>query len=155
MMRDPHDYLWLEEAIIQRVRALMPELKLVAGAGSLAQIKDSAQIAPAVHVLYAGDVIGSSDKPRPGNGRVGLVTQSWAVVLVTGFGDRKGTGTGAREKAGPLIGKLLGALSGFMPEGAHVPFVRQAGRVQPSYEQNFFYMPLVFETSFFFQGGKQ
>jgi len=143
------DYLWLEDVLIERVKSVLPELKLVGPAASLIRAKDGAQVSPAAYVIYLGDEVGGTrGNPSPTRGEMQFVTQLWAVALMVAYGDRKGDGAGARNLAGPLASRILTSVSGWQPQGCQFPLKRRNG-ARPEYEGNFMVLPLVFETGFF------
>jgi len=145
-----HDYFWLEEPLIARIKAGMPELKKVGGAASLAFVKDEGQVTPSCHVLYMGDRVTPTKHPRGGNGKADFITQTWAAVLSVSFGDRKGDGSGARSKAGVLAARLLALISGWQPHELATPLLRVSGMSRPTYEDNCLIAPFLFEIGFVF-----
>jgi hypothetical protein len=97
-----------------------------------------------------GDRVTPAKNPRGGNGKADFVTQTWAVALSVSFGDRKGDGTGARGKAGPLASRLLSLLSGWQPDERMTPLLRVSGMSRPFYEDNCLVMPFLFEIGSIF-----
>lgn len=82
------------------------------------------------------------------------VTQLWAAVLAIYSADAVGDGSGARLAAGPLLGQLLQALTGWVPRADVGPLTRRQGASEMAYADGYFYYPLVFEAGFVFPRGK-
>lgn len=142
------DYLYLEQLIIDRVRDQVQGLTDVLGIPDLASLDEERQIAPAVYVIYLGDEVGTGVQHQGGRGAIQTVTQNWAVVLTVYYADARGDGHGARREAGPLLGSLLQALSGWVPDGATAPMKRAPQQAPVAYANGYFYYPLVFQASF-------
>ena len=53
------DYLFIEQLLIDRVTAVVPDLKAVLTASDLAAMEEAMQITPAAHVIYLGDETGT------------------------------------------------------------------------------------------------
>lgn len=107
-------FLALGDLIKAQIEAAMPlAFRLVADAADLKGIKDSLQVTPACHIVFAG--------ARPGVSlpRANLVAwdQTWLTVVVTRSARDAKSGAGARSLAGPLLSNLLspGVLSGWTP----------------------------------------
>lgn len=151
---DAFDYLYLEPLIIERVRESVPGLADVAGIPDLASVDEARQVTPAVYVVYLGDDVGGGAQHQGSRGAIQTVTQNWAVVLSVHYADATGSGEGARKEAGPLLGALLQALSGWLPDGATAPMKRAPQQAPVAYANGYFYYPLVFQASFVYPRNK-
>lgn len=141
------DYLVLEDLLVARIKQAMPELKAVMTAMDLAGVQTGRQVEPAAHVIYLGDDIGEGASSQGGTGAAQVVTQQWMVVLVVKFAGTVATGKGNREKAGPLIAKLLKALCGWQPSGAPLTSLRRIQAPKVGYDNGFAYYPYAFKTT--------
>lgn len=97
-------FLALGDLIKAQIEAEMPAaFRLVADAADLKGVKDSLQIAPACHIVFAGA------KPGTALPRANLVAwdQTWLTVVVTRSAKDAKSGAGARALAGPLLSALL------------------------------------------------
>jgi len=149
-MAEPFDYLFLEPLLIERVRAEVAGLALVGGVPDLASVAERQQLSPAVYLIYLGDELGTGPKAQGGLGQVQTVSQLWAAVLALYCADPNGEGSGARREAGPLLGQLLNALTGWTARADVTPLTRRQGPSEVAYADGYFYYPLVFQTSFVF-----
>lgn len=145
------DYLFLEEVFIQRIRDKVTGLLFVGGIPDVQVLEDQQQYSPAVYVIYLGDAIGTGAASRGGPGsRVQKVEQHWAFVLALTAADATGTGEQARRQAGPLLGQLIEAITGWQPTPDTAALQRAARQAPVSYSDGYFYYPLVFTTTFMF-----
>lgn len=149
-MAEPFDYLFLEPLLVERVRAEVPGLARVGGVPDLAAVADRQQASPAVYLIYLGDELAAGPQAQGGQGRVQTVKQLWAAVLALYCADASGEGEGARREAGPLLGQLLQALTGWTPRADVTPLTRRQGPAEMAYADGYFYYPLVFQASFVF-----
>ncbi|HBO1061283.1 hypothetical protein IPC1288_05375 [Pseudomonas aeruginosa] len=147
---DPFDYLFLETLLVERIRAEVPGLQDVSGVPDLATLDEQRQGSPCVYVVYLGDEIGTGASHQGGSRAIQTVTQHWAAVLTLYYADAQGDGQGARREAGPLLGRLLKALTGWVPDQGVTPLARSPQASPVSYSNGFFYFPLVFTANFVF-----
>lgn len=139
------DYFEAEKALVARIKEQMPELKEVYTPFSLSDMVESSQASPAVHIIYAGDNVKSSEA---GQGSAKMIGQKWMVVLaVRNANSQLQKTTEIRNLAGELIPKLLGSLQGWKPTPASRPLVRIAGSPPPGYSSAFAYFPFMFEST--------
>lgn len=113
-------FLSLGDLIKTQIEAGMPDaFRLVADAADLKGVKDSMQIAPACHIVFAGAKPGAS---LPNANRVAW-DQTWLTVVVTRSAKDAKSGAGARALAGPLLSQLLspGVLSGWRADQSVLP----------------------------------
>lgn len=140
---DDFDHLCLEDALISRLRDLVPELTSVMSEVSVDAAKTRTIATPAALVYWVGDAYERAE--------IGDVCQNveqmWMVELVVRVaGDS--TGKRAREKAGPLIAKTIKALRLWQPFPDYTE-LRLTDRCQPVLEAGgTLYVPLLFSTRF-------
>ncbi len=107
-------FLALGDLIKTQIEAKMPgAFRLVADAADLKGVRDSTQLAPACHIIFAGAKPGAS-LPRS---RAVAWDQTWLTVVVTRSAKDPKSGAGARADAGLLLSALLapGVLAGWQP----------------------------------------
>lgn len=142
------DYLFLEPLLIERIKAQVSGLAEVVAVPDLVSLEEDSQSSPSVYLVYLGDEIGSGAAHQGGLRKIQAVTQNWAAVLHVYYADATGRGEGARLEAGPLLGQLLTALTGWIPDGCSTPLARTPKQAPVTYSNGHFYYPLVFATSF-------
>ncbi|MCP8465193.1 hypothetical protein NK553_14670 [Pseudomonas sp. ZM23] len=153
-MSDPFDYLFLEPLLVERIRAEVPGLASVDGLPDLATLDDQRQATPCVYVIYLGDQIDTGASAQGGSRAVQFVVQHWAAVLTVYYADAQGDGQGARRLAGPLLGRLLKALTGWVPALDVAALARSSQVAQVGYANGYFYFPLVFTARFVYPRSK-
>jgi hypothetical protein len=136
------DYFGAEEAIVERLREAIPELKDVLTPFSIGDMLESSQPSPCIHIIYGGDVLPTVEA---GKGEARAVGQRWLVVLAvrTPKAQLQKT-TEIRKIAGATIPKILQSLQGWKP----VEWMRPLGRVSgpaAGYSSSFAYFPFMFE----------
>ena len=136
------DYFAAEQAIVDKLRGDVPELKEIYTPFSIADMLEASQSSPCVHVIYAGD------KPQAdpaGRGAAGSVNQQWMVVLAVRSAKAQLQQTKEiRGQAGALVPKILGALQGWAPVEWMRPLSRVGGP-PAGYSSSFAYFPFMFE----------
>ncbi|MFW6344763.1 MAG: phage tail terminator protein [Halomonas sp.] len=136
-MAEPVDFLAIEQAIVARLKQRLPELRAVQTAEELAGVQQSAQHAPAAHVLFTGYTPRNTQRDD-----VIQVDQSWTVVLVTQTVQQH---TDARR--GQMMARIIAALHGWKPDQARTPMTLIGAPIPPSYGPGVAYLPVAFETS--------
>ncbi|CAN5754252.1 hypothetical protein BH11PSE12_BH11PSE12_08320 [soil metagenome] len=141
------DYLVLEDLLVTRIKESIPELKAVLTAMDLSTVQEQRQLEPAVHVMYAGDEVGSGSGMQGSTGGAQVAAQIWMVVLVVKFAgaDSVRTGKGQRQKAGRLIARLLQCLCGWQP-AVPMTALRRTNSPKVAYQNGFAYFPFNFKT---------
>lgn len=136
---EPH----LEQLLKTAVAGAIPAVHVLTAA-DLADVKESAQKTPAVHLIYGGygvvEDLGTAWK---------LAHTWYAVVVVRNVATQR-TGKAARQNAGPLVTQVVGALVGANPPGA----TRALKLVSPppaSYNAGHQYIPSAFEVETIFR----
>jgi len=135
------DYLAAEGLIRARLEAGVTGARVLAAA-DLSGIPESAQVTPALHVVYDGDRLGDDG----GRHRGQQVYQRWLVVVAVRNAAGQRSGAGARQAAGPLLSAVLSALLGWSPSPDHQP-MKRIDAPRPAFTPGgFAYFPLAFET---------
>lgn len=147
-MSDSIDYLFLEDLFIERIKEKVSGLKTVEGLPDLQAVDLEVQSAPAVHVIYLGDAILGGPAGQGGAKKVQMVQQFWAVVLSVYSTDPNGRGKTARKAAGPLLGELINALTGWVPAPGTAPLSRAPKQAPVQYNNSLLMFPIVFTTDF-------
>lgn len=148
------DHLALEDLLVSRVRdelaadSLVPE-RNVFTAADLADVEERQQQTPAVHVIYAGDeLVGGGDA----EGGAQVLAQRWyTVVAVRNVRDTRG-GAGVRTVAGPILARLIRALSDWTPGPGYTALIRRQGP-EAAYSAGFAYYPLLWSSNIVTLGG--
>lgn len=136
------NYFGAEAEIVQRLRTSLPELKEVYTPFSLADMLESSQASPAVHVIYGGDRVVNSEVNRGG---MRQVDQQWLVILAIRSAKAQLQQTKEiRVEAGILIPRVLDALQGWAPVEWMRPLSRVGGP-SAGYSSSFAYFPFMFE----------
>lgn len=117
--------------------------KHILSAIDLEGVKQKSQVIPAIHVLYADDVVVTSDKA--GSGRGQTFDQLWNVVVVV-RNVKDSTGESSRAAAGDIIDATLKALQGWTPSNDHTALHRTRSSFRTTYMNGFVYFPLQFST---------
>lgn len=139
------NYLGAESPIIERLKAMVPELgTYVFSTADMDGVTEASQFTPAAHVLYYGDRL-VDGQGRSSTGEVQCVDQVWYVVLVVRNVKDQTTGQAARIEAGPLLLKVLKALQGWAPTKEHGPMKRTNG-ASPGFKAGYIYLPICFTT---------
>lgn len=138
----PANHLFLEAALIDRLREQVPAVRLVAGAASLPALSDKASPSPAAYVVYDGEKVVSTSH----DGRREIVEQRWLIVLVVRHAAQDG-GAALRESAGELLAALLAALSGFTPPPC-TQAIERTSAPKPFYPPGAGWYPLAYLARF-------
>lgn len=138
------DYFEAETAIVARLKEQVTDVpdNHVFTPFGLDGMMENTQPSPALHVIYAGDVVSNDSAGQRSRLMIG---QRWLVVLAVRNpkAQLKDT-TEIRTAAGLIVPKLLNALQGWAP----VEWMRPLGRVggpAAGYSSAFAYFPFMFE----------
>lgn len=137
------DFLALEQELVERLKAKLPQLHAVQVAEELAGVQQSAQHTPAAHVLFGGynpRDVRREDKIQ--------VDQTWIVVLVT-----QTVGRHTDERRGGMLSQILEVLHGWQPSHARSALRLVNSPIPPSYGPGVAYLPVAFETSVIMKTG--
>ena len=140
------NYFAAEQAIVDRLKAEVPGIMKVYTPFDLQGVVESSQASPALHVVYSGDVVGSTNPgPQAGAGAAKVVDQRWLVVLAVRTAAAQLQDTSEiRTKAGVIVPAILGALQGWQPVQWMRPLARVGGPTA-GYSSSFAYFPFLFE----------
>ena len=140
---EPH----LLALIAQAVQGMSPAVHVLTSA-DLADVKESAQKTPAVHLIYGGYRIAED------LGTAWRLAHKWyAVVVVRNVAGAR-SGQAARQDAGPMVARVVGALVGASVPGATRPLTL----VSPppaTYRAGHQYIPSAFEAETIFRKPQQ
>lgn len=118
------DFLAAGPVLVDRLKAELPPTVFVLSAKDLAGVKEAAQQAPAVHVIY------TTFAPKQGAGGAWSgVEQTWLTVVVVRNVSSLAGAEAPMAEAGPLMAGVVGALSMWVPPG-HADF--QGLHLKPS-----------------------
>lgn len=132
----------LVQCIQQAMQGISPAVHVLTAA-ELADVKQSAQTSPAVHVIYGGYRVAED------LATAWRLEHTWYAVVAVRNVAKVGSGQPARQAAGALVAKVIGALAGASMPGA----TRTLSLVTPppaGYIAGFQYVPSAFiaETIF-------
>lgn len=129
------NFFVVRDGIKSRIESEIPEIKKVYFAEDLDGVKETSQVAPAVHLLYAGYTPAQAERARVDI----TLDQTWAVVLVV----RQARG---EYEGGEILDKLVQVLHGFQPDGSVMKLELTSAPFSPSYRPRVAYYPLAFST---------
>ncbi len=136
------DYLAAGALIVARLTTWLPGVSAVRQAAARQAVNESALGAMTVLVVYDGDRLGD----EAGRGRAQIVHQQWLVLLAVRHATQGDGGAAQASLAGPLLSRLLEALSGWAPSAEHRPLTRISAP-RPVHTPGFTYYPLAFECA--------
>lgn len=149
------DYLAAGSLIAARITARVSSIKRVEALGQLYSLLEEEPQAmaqylsgklPAAFVGFDGEAIGDT----AGDNITHVAEQRWLVVLAVGNYRRADTNQGVVDEAGPILARLVEALTGWVPEG-FTELTRQAAP-RPGYLAGVGFFPLVFSTDLYIEG---
>ena len=143
-----NNFLALEPHILARVRealdGMAPAVHVLTES-DLAGVKESAQLVPAVHVIWNGFRLAEA----AASGTKARLEHTWlCVAAVRNLADVRG-GSAARGEAGELLARAGAALMGFKPDGAVTP-LRLAPGPRGWASKGYVYVPLAFTVETLF-----
>lgn len=131
----------LESALIDQLKAVLPEAVSVRRMRDLANVESTLIPAPAVYVIYAGGAVLESRKVDAAAARV---ENRWVIAAVV-----RSMASAAESSAiaalAPIAQDILTALMGWQPPGAAKP-LSLAGLPVPGYGNGYLWLPLEFAT---------
>lgn len=136
---EPH----LEQLLRSAVAGASPAVHVLTAA-DLADVKESAQKSPAVHLIYGGYRIAQDV------GTAWRLVHKWFAVVVVRSAATQRTGKAARQAAGPMVAQVVGALIGANPPGATRPLTLVSPPAA-SYSGGYQYIPSAFEVETIFR----
>lgn len=105
-----NDLLWAEEAILNRLRDQVTQMRTVAGARELKAIPTHARTTPALYLIADGY------QPWQHAGAEQAIEQLWLVVVAIRNLRLAEGGAGERREAGPVLWQSCQALIGWQPD---------------------------------------
>jgi hypothetical protein len=136
------NYLAAEALIIARLQDRLTgeaAVRAVLGAWDMAQIEESTQPTPAVHIYYDRDDV------LAGGGKDIRINQVWTIaVAIRNHSDI--LGIAARQDAGPILSAVHQALQGWKPSAQHGAMNRTNGPPHWLSDSGISYHPLTFTT---------
>lgn len=144
---EANNFLALELSLVERVKqavAGMSPAVHVLTAADLADVKESAQRTPAVHIIYGGYSVAED------LATAWRLAHTWYAVVVVRNVAAQRTGAAARAAAGPLLAQVMGALAGCSLPGA----TRSLAMVTPpraEYRAGVQYLPSAFTAETIFR----
>ena len=133
------DYLEIEPLIVARLNdQIIGDVGILSTWG-MSRLQEHFDTPPAVLILLEDDQPGEVNL----SGTAQKIEQVWTCVVVV---------KDAENEAGPLISKVIQAMSGWQPAGTTFsPFRRVKSKLNHDYSpSSTFYFPLAFSTSFVF-----
>lgn len=135
----------MEDAIIARLKQTMPSDIAVLSASDLADVIESKQRVPAVHVVYQGYRVAENTP----NGAASRIEQTWLCVVVVRNVSHTRSGKASRSDANVIADQVVPKLIGWAPQNASKR-LKLATAPKGATTNGFTYMPLAFavETVF-------
>ncbi|TAN12914.1 MAG: hypothetical protein EPN34_03050 [Burkholderiaceae bacterium] len=143
-----NDFSQLEDAIVALLKAAVADLRpmvSVLTAADLADVKESLQRTPAIHVIGQGFAPQAEADPR-----LLRLTHTWYVVAAVRNVATQKSGHAARRDAGPLLALAMEALLGEKLPGASKPLTA-ARAPAGQYQNGFFYLPSAWQAETVFR----
>jgi len=140
------DFLALETLLRDRIESTIPELS-----GNVRLVNDPDDIiqrAPSAGAWIAPSI---TQMETDRSGRALDCLQRWSVTLTMRNTSQLVDKNGVRQKAGPIIARLLSAVSGWHPGSPYSLLRAVTPPTGPFVENGVFFYPLEFETRFAFQ----
>ena len=135
------DWLSVGAQIAERLETeLSDDVRDVRVVAAIDEIADSAPASPAIWVAWGGDRV--IDGAGPGQGAAQAIDQQWIVALLIRSARESASGGGVQAAAGPLLSRVLSALSGWAPDGSRA--LRRIDAMQPRYIAGTGIYPLAF-----------
>lgn len=140
------DLLAPQAGIVERLIDQVSGFRAVLTAADLAGIKQSQQVTPAAHVVYAGFEVPAGQGQQDAEGGSQVILVRWMVVVAVRNARTQVTGAAAREDAGPLMGAVIEALKGWAPAEGFAPLVMRPAP-PAAYDAGFADFPILFTTT--------
>lgn len=103
--------------------------------------KAKAQKAPCIFVSYGGEA--SVER----HGKAALITQTWIVLVAVANEKNNVSGDKANADAGEILGDVIPALIGWIPETGYTPLELVSSPIPHGYDDKFLYYPIAFNTT--------
>jgi len=134
-------FLSLEPALVERLKARLPDGVHVLTRADLAGVTEGSQPTPAVHVIYGGYRVAE-------NGPMTLIEESWMTVVAVRNVRNVASGAGARDEVSTLLNDILDALDGQRLANGFRALRLASPSARPGYTGGYAYFPLFWTTSF-------
>jgi len=134
------DFLAAGDAIEQRLRDRVTDLRQVLSAADLEGVQESRQAVPAAHVLFSDYTVAEA----PGFGEKARVRQTWVVVIVDRNVRQTNQAAAQRAAIGPRVLAVMQTLMGWAPTAQHSALVLTDSPFQTAYSNGFIYVPVAF-----------
>lgn len=144
---ESNNFLALEPHLVSLVKNAVAGISPVVHvltAADLADVKESAQRTPAVHLIYGGYQVVEDQKTA------WRLAHTWYAVVVVKHVGAQRTGAAARAAAGPLLALVLGALAGASLPGATRP-LEWITPPRPEFRAGVQYLPSAFTAETIFR----
>lgn len=146
MIRGLDDFLILESLIRARIEERLPELER-----KVRLVNDPSDVIQKAAAVTVWIAPGITRMETDRSGRALDCLQRWQVILAVRNVSRIRSGRPARSQAGPIVSRLLDALSGWQPGSPFGPLRAVTPQAAPFADQGVFFYPLEFETRFAYQ----
>lgn len=144
---DANNFMALEPHLVALVQAAVEGLSPavhVLTAAEIADVKESAQRTPAVHVIYGGYTVAEDLRTA------WRLEHTWYAVVVVRSAATQRTGAAARAEAGPLVARVINALAGASVPGSAGPLTLTTPP-KAGYPAGFQYIPSAFTVETIFR----
>ena len=136
---EPHLVALLQAAVV----SLSPAVHVLTAA-EIADVKESAQKTPAVHVIYGGYTVAEDLRTA------WRLEHTWYAVVAVRSASTQRTGAAARAEAGPLVTRVINALAGASVPGA-ASLLALTTPPRAGYAAGFQYIPTAFTVETIFR----
>nr|WP_315206495.1 hypothetical protein [uncultured Albidiferax sp.] len=147
-MIKPANFLAMEPVLVTQLKAkladMLPKIEVLTSV-DLNDVTEQTQVTPAIHVVFADSHVAEARE-----GRLYRFEQTWLAVVVTRNMRSMRSGSDAREDAGLIAMRVLGALGGFQPDIATKPLKFIDGP-KSGFRAGFQYLPLAFQVELLLQ----
>jgi len=135
-----NDWLAIGPAIVERLRERAKSFADVRTAVSIEAAVEQTPRYPAAWVIWRGDTVIES----PAALALQQADQQWLVLVAVRDLRDQATGAGVVESAGPLLGEVISALTGFVPPSPSMRLMRASVQDAPGAMNGVGFFPLAF-----------
>lgn len=112
-MQNIDNYFALEDDILKRIKAEIPEVEEIVTPFSVDDLFESIVSDVGIGIIYVGDRISDTS----GDGKANAIYQQWLIALgVSDASAQQSETISIRQLADPHIRKILGAMQGYQPD---------------------------------------
>jgi len=141
-MNDNQDYLFLEPLLLQHIGDQLGNAVKVVAAADLTAMGNRGTAEPTVFICYLGDRTKTDAAHQSGSRRIQTLSQHWVTVLAMPMVSSTIDDASLHHEAGPLLGRLLDALTGWKPEQVAAPLQRSGRKASPWHHDDTCFYPL-------------